>query len=92
MLDRPKDAQLDNSLAEFTDSLLNDGILPEPDETLWDDLRDLQDMVSTLWQTLGSEEPESAMSVRIKNNLMAVWQETYSSPDRDKPSLWEQVR
>ncbi|MFZ0547700.1 MAG: hypothetical protein WAM60_19795 [Candidatus Promineifilaceae bacterium] len=65
--------KLDDELAAFTDELLEGNIKPEEAETnLSEDeaLRDMQKMVLRMHQAFGSEEPDPAVSSRMKLELV----------------------
>lgn len=86
----PEPRPIDDPLADFVDHLLTGetagAVSEEPQDQ---ELRELQDTVTAVWEAFGTAEPSPAMRRRIRENLDAEWRDTFGE---DHPSIWARLR
>ena len=82
------ETQVDEELAEFTDSILTDQ--PVEESGMNDQLRSLTRTVARLKAAVKTAPPESTMT-RIEKRLINEWHKNQEQAEK-KPSFWQKLR
>jgi hypothetical protein len=86
----PNPQHLDDELARFTDSLLDDRDSEMLEATAQDqELSELQQTAVRLKRAFESDEPDKAMARRIRANLVKEWHDASPGARQGSGSLWQ---
>ena len=89
------DDELDNALASFTDDLLDGTVEPEQADKILsenEELRQLQEMVLRMHRAFGLEEPDPAVSGRMRMNLVTELRKMDFRDEERPVSTWGRIR